>query len=183
MAIKAIGDDRYIFKFFHRFDFQRVLDKGPCSFANQLLVLKPIEEGQHLLSVDLKLVDFFVLIYNLPIIFLTRIIDEFPRNFIGQLLEVDMHYQGRDVWRNFLCVHVLIPVTEPFKRRKKLQHPNGELFWDYLRYERLPDFCFYCSMLDHVSRACGYLNKLASKMVWRHLRGSMVLVLMLWYFS
>lgn len=44
--IKEIGDQRYLFQFFHEFDMERVLDGGPWTFDNQLLILKHLKHGE-----------------------------------------------------------------------------------------------------------------------------------------
>lgn len=46
ICIKDIGSHRYLFKFFHRVDMQRVLDEGPWTFDNNLLILHQLVPGE-----------------------------------------------------------------------------------------------------------------------------------------
>ena len=39
ISIKGIGEDRYLFRFYHELDLQRILDNGPWSYEQNPLVL------------------------------------------------------------------------------------------------------------------------------------------------
>lgn len=57
----------FIFKFFHELDVKRVLDDGPWTFNQQVLLLKKLDLDEQLK--DIKLTDIFMWmqIYDLPI--------------------------------------------------------------------------------------------------------------------
>lgn len=45
VTIREIGVQRYLFQFFHIGDMKKVIDEGPWSFENNLLVLDRLQAG------------------------------------------------------------------------------------------------------------------------------------------
>uniref|UniRef100_A0A803Q019 Zinc knuckle CX2CX4HX4C domain-containing protein n=1 Tax=Cannabis sativa TaxID=3483 RepID=A0A803Q019_CANSA len=73
--------------------------------------------------------------------------------YIGTLVTSDPNnFSG--VWRDYLRMRVTINVAEPLKRRMKFRKRNGEAFYAYFKYEKVPTFCFICGIMGHVKRFC-----------------------------
>uniref|UniRef100_A0A803P0P8 CCHC-type domain-containing protein n=1 Tax=Cannabis sativa TaxID=3483 RepID=A0A803P0P8_CANSA len=73
--------------------------------------------------------------------------------YLGQCVESDPNnFQG--VWRDYLRVRVRVNVNAPLKRRMKIRSRNGEAFYAYFKYERVPTFCFICGVMGHAERFC-----------------------------
>ena len=49
----------------------------------------------------------------------------------------------------YLRVRVKIDVTKKLVRGKKVMIEGGEQRWINFRYERLPNFCYRCGLLNH----------------------------------
>ena len=45
-------------------------------------------------------------------------------------------------------------ISVPLKCGQRLEPQDGEPFWIYFQYEKLPNFCYACGKLDHVIREC-----------------------------
>lgn len=56
--------------------------------------MQSIEEGKHPLSVELSIIEFWVQIYDLPIVFLTRKVAKVLGNFLSQIIEIHMSNRG-----------------------------------------------------------------------------------------
>ncbi|KAL2939065.1 Dihydrolipoyl dehydrogenase mitochondrial [Bienertia sinuspersici] len=48
----------------------------------------------------------------------------------------------------------MVEVGKPLRRGIKITQNNNNVRWVDIKYERLGDFCYYCSMLGHVDRNC-----------------------------
>ncbi|KAK5795343.1 hypothetical protein PVK06_036605 [Gossypium arboreum] len=51
LQISDLGDKRFLFRFFHKMDIDRVLNKDPWAFNNHLLVIHRLEGGEDLMKV------------------------------------------------------------------------------------------------------------------------------------
>ena len=51
-------------------------------------------------------------------------------------------------------VRVSVDITKKLIRGKKINIEGGENRWVIFKYERLPNFCYRCGMLDHAIKEC-----------------------------
>ncbi|MBA0678099.1 hypothetical protein Goari_019461 [Gossypium aridum] len=84
--ISDLGEEMFLFKFFHKMDPERVLKGFPWTFNNHLLMLHWLEKEEDPLKVPLIFVCFWVQIHEVPLGFyietLTCQIEGFLRNFL-----------------------------------------------------------------------------------------------------
>lgn len=64
--IKEIDSSLFLFQFFHKEDLQWVLNGGPWSFDNIMLVLNMIPPGESPVRVPLFFLNIWIQIYDLP---------------------------------------------------------------------------------------------------------------------
>ena len=57
-------------------------------------------------------------------------------------------------WSRCLCVRVRIDVTRRLVRGRKITIEGGETKWVNFKYERLPNFCYRCGLLNHALKDC-----------------------------
>ncbi|MBA0729878.1 hypothetical protein Golax_020488 [Gossypium laxum] len=115
VQIRDMGEKRYIFKFFHSMDMERVLKGLPWTFNNHLLILSKLRRGEDPLKIPLVYVPFWVQIHDVPIGLFSESLARLLGNFIGVFLE----YDGSDLRnRNYMRVRVQIDVRKPLKRKK-----------------------------------------------------------------
>ncbi|KAL5774833.1 hypothetical protein ACOSP7_012390 [Xanthoceras sorbifolium] len=120
-------------------NLKRVLEGGSWSFDKNLLVLKEAVGIRRVADVNFTLAHFWVQIYNLPLASMNKKMGEFLGGLIGE----------------FLRVRVLIDVLKPLKRGLRFMFgDNGEECSVLLRYERLPNFCYFCGKMGHLLREC-----------------------------
>ncbi|XP_019198216.1 PREDICTED: uncharacterized protein LOC109192074 [Ipomoea nil] len=156
MHATEIQSGLFMFIFCDETDMRKVLDEGPWSFENSTLVCKQVEPGTRSASVELKSVDMWVQLYDLPLGYTSEAVLEQAANFIGTFVKVDDRYPGAP-WKTFHRVRVSIPVDKPLKRRMKLIKRDKASCWVNFRYERLHNFCVYCGLLGHAYRFCKLL--------------------------
>ncbi|MBA0701035.1 hypothetical protein Goari_027121 [Gossypium aridum] len=131
VQIRDIGEKRYLFKFFHSMDMERVLKGLPWTFNNHLLILSKLRRGEDPLKIPLVYVSFWVQIHDVPIGLFSESLGRLWGNFIRVFLE----YDGSDLGnRNYMRVRVQIDVRKPLKRKKQTKMMMGtdftEMGWD-----------------------------------------------------
>ena len=74
-------------------------------------------------------------------------------NIIGTIIRVadpDDDGEGSE----FLRVRVVMNITKPLPRCCKLRSEGKHIGWAILKFERLPNFCYWCGRVDHVEKDC-----------------------------
>ncbi|ONK81415.1 uncharacterized protein A4U43_C01F28970 [Asparagus officinalis] len=131
----------------------RVLDNGPWTFNNHLLLLKHLQEDENPSSIELVHMNLWVQIYDVPVGFRSERVLVQIGNFVGSFLSSDpKNFSGG--WKNFLRVRIRMDVRIPLKRRMKLKKPGGDWIWVNFKYERVPTFCFICGIVGHSDSNC-----------------------------
>lgn len=143
----------FIFKFFHELDMKMVLNDGPWTFNQQVLLLKKLDINEQLKDVKLTEIFIWLQIYDLPVGFNSECILKSIGNYVGKFVEADeKNFEGS--WRNYLRVKVALDVQKPLKSQMKIKKAGGEWLWIRFKYERLPSFCFYCGLIGHSDKFC-----------------------------
>lgn len=89
MEIHDIGDMRYSFVFYHPINVQKVVEGGPWSFEQGMLVYKQIARDEDPKEVMSNEVDIWVQIYDLPKGFVSEAILQSIANYIGGFVKSD----------------------------------------------------------------------------------------------
>ncbi|KAL0314575.1 UNVERIFIED_CONTAM: hypothetical protein Sangu_2301900 [Sesamum angustifolium] len=58
------------------------------------------------------------------------------------------------VWGSHMRIRVSIDITKPLKRVLKIRTTLGDEQLMSFTYERLPNFCYLCGCLGHLSKYC-----------------------------
>ncbi|XP_060974011.1 uncharacterized protein LOC133039194 [Cannabis sativa] len=151
--IKILDQNRFLFQFYHEIDIKRVIDGSPWTYDRKQLLIERLEPGGNPRTIDINTLDMWVQIHDLRTGFKTEWAIREAARYIGQYVESDPNnFQG--VWRDYLRVRVRVNVNAPLKRRMKIRSRNGEAFYAYFKYERVPTFCFICGVMGHAERFC-----------------------------
>lgn len=154
MEIHDIGGQRYSFVFYHSLDMQKVLEGGPWTFEQNLLVTHQLQEGDDPHTVLLNYMDIWVQLYDIPNGCFSEKIIQGIGNYVGKLIKTDpLNLNG--MWKAYARVRVTMDVTKPLKRKMKLKREGGDWNWVNFKYERLSTFCFVCGIMGHSERDCG----------------------------
>lgn len=89
VSITEAATNLYLFQFFHEVDVKRVLEDGPWSFEQNLLVLKRIELNTSPFETDLNRAEFWVQAHNLPASFFTENIAKAIGSSLGEFVLAD----------------------------------------------------------------------------------------------
>ncbi|KAL0344529.1 UNVERIFIED_CONTAM: hypothetical protein Sradi_4284200 [Sesamum radiatum] len=89
MDFKMIAGERFLLKFFHALDRDRVLARCPWAYDKNLLVLAPLDAAEDPVCVDLNWCDFHIHIHGLPLGKMTKEIATFIGNKLGKFKDVD----------------------------------------------------------------------------------------------
>ena len=143
----------FLFQFFHEIDIKRVLDSGPWTFEQHILLVHRLEADEQPQQVPLFHTTFWVQAYNIPIGFQSEKVVQSIGTYIGSFLESDVN-NFKGVWRNYMRLRVSIDVRKPLKRRMRMKPAGGDWIWVDFKYERLNTFCFICGLLSHTERNC-----------------------------
>nr|XP_017245464.1 PREDICTED: uncharacterized protein LOC108217127 [Daucus carota subsp. sativus] len=153
ISIKTLTAGLYLFQFFHKDDMQWMMNNGPWTFDNAILVTNTIPAGGDPTKVPLNEVEFWVQIYDLPTSFMTEAVGRQLGNFFGKFVLYDSS-NNSSIWREYMRLKIRLDVRMPLKRRKKICKRDRTEFVVTCKYEKLGDFCFQCGVLSHTERSC-----------------------------
>ena len=151
LVIRVLSPNLYAFQFFHWRDMKKVLDGRPWCFDNMLILLKEADGDEQPDQVTLNHSPFWVRIKNLP--FNTRS-NEVIRALVGsmgEILEIEEDVLGFGRYRR---VKVMLDITKPLRRFRKIKDKRGREIQVDFAYERLPFFCFACGIMGHSEKDC-----------------------------
>lgn len=152
--------------FYHLMDVQKVIEGGPSSFEQEMLVYKQITGDENFKEIILDEIDILVQIYDLPKSFVSETILQSIANYIGDFVKLDpANLNG--VWKSYYRVRVRLDVCKSLKRRMKIKRKGGDWSWLNFKYERLSTFCFVCGKIGHSERDCHVVYANPSKEIDR----------------
>lgn len=143
----------FLFKFFHDLDMQRVLNDGPWTFNQQVLMIKKLNVEEQLQDIKISELYMWVQVYELPIGFKSECILKSIGDYVGRFMESDPKNFVR-MCRNFLRIKVAIDISRPLRSKMRIKKAGGEWLWIQFKYEQLPSFCFFCGLIGHTEKFC-----------------------------
>ncbi|KAL0411404.1 UNVERIFIED_CONTAM: hypothetical protein Slati_3730100 [Sesamum latifolium] len=153
IEVTFIENGRFLLKFHHPIDRARVLDSGTWALDKNLIVLAIVAENENSAEVDLTWCEFHVRIHGLPIRKMTVDIARFIGGRIGRLQDSDQDNSAQS-WGSYMRIQVALDVSKPLPRALKLRTVLGDEQLVFFTYERLPNFCYLCGRIGHISRWC-----------------------------
>ncbi|PPS12936.1 hypothetical protein GOBAR_AA07704 [Gossypium barbadense] len=131
----------------------RILNLLPWLFDRCLFSMLPFGMGNDFDSYEFWLSPFWLRIYNIPIELMDRQLALDVGNTIGELVVIDWkdRYGG---WIEFMRIKVKIDMLKPLRRVVRMVDKAGEEKIGLIKYERLPDFCYACGVIDHTKKTC-----------------------------
>ncbi|GMI95765.1 hypothetical protein like AT3G31430 [Hibiscus trionum] len=153
IAISDLGNNRYLYRFYHKVDLERVYAGGPWHFNSHLLLLHKLEKGEDPMVVSLNTSPFWVLVRDVPHGYMLEHFAKVLGNFIGEFMEYDaaaisLGYKGT------MRIQASFDIRKPLKRRKKVALNNGGYVYVRFEYEKLQLFCFICGRIGHGESLC-----------------------------
>ena len=148
-----VGTNLFQLKFQTEFKMDRVLNGGPWSFDNQVLLLTRWKAGMTVDNVRSDSVALWVKIYDTPFDLVLPKIAETVGSRLGSMVKVEkkQNFEGQSY---FMRVKVAIPIAKPIQRGAFLAGSDGKSHRVTFKYERLPLFCYFCGLLGHDLKHC-----------------------------
>ncbi|GAU45877.1 hypothetical protein TSUD_401030, partial [Trifolium subterraneum] len=103
VAITEAKPGIFLFQFGHPLDMEAVIQGGPWTFDNYLLILEQIPLGMQIDSIPLQHVDLWVQIHNLPTGLMREAVGIKLANYIGKFVEYDKN-NNSSFWRQYMRV-------------------------------------------------------------------------------
>ncbi|KAK4424714.1 hypothetical protein Salat_1665000 [Sesamum alatum] len=153
MVVHKVSESRFCLVFSHQEDLRRVLDLRPWIFDKNLLIFQPLAQSDDPLSVNLDWCPFFVHIHDLPFGQRTLAVIQHIGGCVGSWLSDHAIEQDISFYET-VRIRININVTKPLKRALRICSKSGEESMIRFSYERLPNFCYLCGKLGHISRFC-----------------------------
>lgn len=153
VAVKEAQPGLFLFQFFHKLDMEEILNGGPWTYDNHMLVLEKLKVGAPLKEVQLFHLNLWVQVHNLPIGMMKEKVGMGLGNYIGEFLEYDVNNQS-SFWREYMRLRVRFDVRKPLKIEKKIKATGGDWCVVNFKYEKLGTFCFVCGVLGHAENKC-----------------------------
>lgn len=166
MEIHDIGGYRYSFVFFHIMDLRKVIEGGPWSFEQNLLVYHKMQEMEDAHQVVLNEVEVWVQVHDIPKGFISENILMSIGGSIGKYVKSDSaNFDG--TWKAYVRIRVILNIEKPLKRRMKIKREGGNWSWVNFKYERMGNFCFVCGIIGHTESECSVVYANPDKEVER----------------
>ncbi|PNY04580.1 hypothetical protein L195_g001004 [Trifolium pratense] len=115
VTIKEAKPGLFLFRFNHQFDMEEVLNNGPWTFDNHLLIMERVQIGVQIENIPLYHADFWVQIHGLPMGLMKEKVGIPLANAIGSFVEYDKN-NNSSFWRQYMRLRVKIDVRVPLKK-------------------------------------------------------------------
>lgn len=152
-TVQDLGRNRVAFAFEDEMDLERVLVNEPWSYDKSLVVFQRLHDAEALNDSKFSHVSFWVQLHNLPIRRMTAEAAEAIGKSIGEVEKVAKSDDERG-GENCMRIRVRMEITSPLCRGRLVKLEEGQRCWVAFRYERLPNFCYWCGCLDHGEKDC-----------------------------
>ncbi|KAH7833675.1 hypothetical protein Vadar_008660 [Vaccinium darrowii] len=148
-----IGNGIYQFVLPSETDVIRILNGKPWFFNNHFLILERWNPKvqPHLYSFNLT--PIWVQIWGLPIQYNSKEVGLKLGSKLGFVDDVSLPATGSKKGK-FVRVRAHVDINLPLKRGCMVKMEASRPFWVEFRYERLPNFCFYCGLVGHDLQSC-----------------------------
>ncbi len=72
---------------------------------------------------------------------------------LGEVVPTSPEDEGTSAG-NFVRIRILINISEPLCRGRLVGLGGGRDMWISFKYEKLPNFCYWCGCLTHADKDC-----------------------------
>ncbi|XP_075654775.1 uncharacterized protein LOC142624935 [Castanea sativa] len=148
-----MGDNILLFEFEDSLDLEHVLEFEPWPYDKNLVVSQRTSDAEEALLLDYSRSSFWIQIHNAPEHLLIQETNELVGKTLGMVQQVaDPKDEGAG--GEFLRVKVNLDISRPLPRCCKLWAEQKLVGWVGIKYEQLPNFCYWCDRVSHGERGC-----------------------------
>ena len=150
-TIREVEDHVLLFVFEHENDAERVLTSKPWVFDKHL-VFKWFDFSVHTRNMRFTTTKFWVQLHGLP---MNMMIPDTAIEIGETIGQVSVTKNAKEmVGGTFLCVRVEVDISKPLCRGRKVGIIEDSEIWVAFKYEKLPNFCYWCGMVSHTDKDC-----------------------------
>ena len=150
---RNMGNNMVMFLFENTVEMEWVLANGPWSFDKFLILLKHIDDDRSFSNVVFNSCAFWVQIHDLPPRHMTITVCEKIAGTLGRVEHVEDFDEGSSRG-NFMRARVILDVEQPLCQGRKVWLGGDRDHWVSFKFERLPNFCYWCGRVNHGDRDC-----------------------------
>ena len=150
--VREVGDHILLFVFELESDAERVLVNEPWTFDKHVVLLQRFDGSIPARFLRFTKLKIWVQIHSLPM----RMLDPEIAIELGETLGQVTPCENSNelVGGDFLRVHVEIDVSKPLCRGRRIALEDNEEVWASFKYEKLPNFCYWCGLISHDGKDC-----------------------------
>jgi hypothetical protein len=134
-------ENKVLFDFNDEVDVERVMHNGPWAYDRSLVVCQRVVANVPIKEVSFTHSLFWVQLHDLPVLSINQEVSE----TIGQTLGTVEH-APKSIEESgggpCMRIKVLIDITKPLCRGRKISLDDYTVLWISFKYERLPNFCY-----------------------------------------
>ena len=153
LKIRDVGENILLFEFENVLDLERVLEFEPWSYDKNLVAFQRVKDVELVPYLNYSHASFWVQLHNLLEKSLMCEMGELIGKSIGVVVKVaDPEDDGAG--GEFLRVRVTLDISKPLPHCSKLKSEGRQLGCVGIKYEHLPNFCYWRGYLTHGEREC-----------------------------
>jgi hypothetical protein len=143
-----MGENWVLLNFEDEINMERVITNGPWSFDKFFILLQRIEDDSLFSQVSFTNITLWAQIHDLLVCHIKPETGWTIGGTLGKVERVDSEDETRG-GSNFVRVRLSIDVQAPLCRGRKVGFGGGREALVSFKYERLPNFCYWCWLLTH----------------------------------
>ena len=153
LRIVEVGQNILQFNFTSMCQMEWVERNGPWNFDNNLLLLTRWRKGLSMATISFTHSPFWVQVWGFPFDCMSEEVGRELGSKLGRYIESDKR-SWLPEQAKFIRIRVDLPIDKPLRRGGNIVNIEGDKFWVSFKYERLPNFCFFCGLLGHDEKHC-----------------------------
>jgi len=130
----------------------RIILHQPWSFDKYLVVIQRYDSDTPARELLFNRATFWVQVHDIPLRFMTMEMAECLCELVGEFSKSTGAVD--DEGGHFMRARVTIDLTLPLCRGRVITLVDGGKSWVAFKYERLPNFCYWCGRLTHDDKNC-----------------------------
>ncbi|XP_074346858.1 uncharacterized protein LOC141685666 [Apium graveolens] len=112
MEVQDLGGFRFSSVFYHILDLRKVIEGGPWTFEQNMLVYKQADETEDLHSIELNEIEMWVQVHEVPKGFISENIMKNVGMYVGKYVKSDPT-NFDNTWKSYVRIRVILDIQRP----------------------------------------------------------------------
>ena len=150
--MRDVGNHIILFVFSNVIEADRIIATEPWTYDKNLIILSRYDGLCPIRNASFHTVNFWVQLHGLPV---SRLNEKHAYGIGETLRAVSKAFHAGELFGgNFLRVRVGVNVSQPLNRGRIVRLGTDEEVWVSFKYEKMPNFCYWCGMVSHDAKEC-----------------------------